>query len=152
MEFTTNNPTHRITIKGEIINRNDPNPRRREIGIDKVESRKLPLKDYPLTHRKIPDGLEVLASSGHGQCQASFHRYPEESRYGEGAYVGSATKRLNNDRSQAEKFSTFLEQAGVFTPGTLVNLDFVKCGQVINVYISGFSPATTKGSPPLMTP
>lgn len=152
MKFSTNNPTHRITVKGEIINRNDPNPRRREIVIEKAESRKLPLKDYPLTHENIPEGLEVLALSSHGQCQASFHRYPEKSRYGEGAYIGSATKRLNNDLSQAEKFSTFLEQAGVFTPGTPVNLDFQKFGTLIKVYLSGVSPATTKSSQRLVTP
>lgn len=152
MKFSTNNSNHRITLKGEIINRNDPNPRRREIGIEKAESRKLPLNDYPLTHIHTPEGLEALASSSHGQCQISFHRYPEGSHFGEGAYIGSATKRLNNDLSQAEKFSTFLEQAGVFKPGTLVNLDFVKYGQVINVYISGFSPTTAKSSPPLVTP
>lgn len=135
MRFSTNKPTQGITIRGEITDRKDLNKQRREIGIEKAESRKLPLKDYPLTHRNIPDGLEVLVLSSHGQCQASFHRYPEGSRFGEGAYIGSATNRLK-DRSQADRFSRFLQQAGVFMPGTPVNLDFVKYGQVINVCIS----------------
>lgn len=151
MRFSTNKPTHGITTMGEIIDRKDLNKQRREIGIEKAESRKLPLKDYPSTHKNIPDGLEVLALSSHGQCQASFHRYPEGSRFGESAYIGSATSRLK-DRSQADRFSIFLQQAGVFVPGTQVSLDFVKHGQVIHVYVSAVPPATTQSSPPLATP
>lgn len=150
MKFSTNTPTHGITVRGEIIDRQQPSKQRREIGIERAESHKLPLQDYPLTHLNTPDGLEVLASSSHGQCQASFHRYPELSRYGEGAYIGSATRRLK-DRSQADRFSVFLQQAGVSTPGTEVSLDFVKHGRVIHVYVSAVPPAAGHSAPSLAT-
>ncbi len=150
MNISTNNPTSRITTRGKVNDRKDPNRQRREIVIEKEESRRLPLNDYPLTHLSIPDGLEVLASSSHGQCQASFHRYPEGSRFGEGAHIYTATRRLK-DKSQADKFSVFLQQAGVFAPGTEVSLDFIKGGQVIHLYVSRVPPTTTQSSPPLAT-
>ena len=137
MRLSTNRPTLSITVSGVITDRDPkhPNRQRREIGIGKAESRRLPLKDYPLTHKEDPNGIAVLASSSHGQCQASFHRYPERTRFGEGAYVGSATRRLH-DRSQADEFTRFLQEAGVSRPGTAVSLDFKKHGQVVRVYIS----------------
>jgi hypothetical protein len=125
----------RITVKGKITDRKDPDRPRREILIEKTESRKLPIKDYPVTHKINPEGLEVIVISSQGErCQASFHRFTKASRFGEGAYIGSATKRLE-DRSQSNQFRNFLQQVGVFTPGTQVNLDFEKRGEVIRVYL-----------------
>ena len=151
MHYSTNNSTPRITVKGKIIDRKDLDRPRREIAIEKTESRKLPMKDYPLTHKNCPAGLEVMVISGAGKCQASFHRYPKQSRYGEGAYIGSATHRLH-DNSQSSLFRHFLQQTGVFTPGIQVNLEFQKCGNVIEVYLSGLCPSTTKNARPLVTP
>jgi hypothetical protein len=132
MNLSTN---PRITVKGKIIDRKDPDRPRREIVIEKTESRKLPIKDYPITHKIKPEGLEVIVISSQGECcQASFHRFTEASRFGESAYIGSATKRLE-DHSQSNQFRNFLQQAGVFTPGTQVNLDFEKRGEVIRVYL-----------------
>ncbi len=133
MNLSTNNSTPRITVKGEIIDRKDKKPGR-EIVIEKTESRKLPINDYPITHKRKPEGLEVIAVSRQGKCQASFHRYPKKSRYGEGAHIYTATRRLH-DNSQSDLFRNFLQQAGVFTPGTQVSLDFEKCGKVIRVYL-----------------
>ena len=135
MNNSTNNSTRRIPVKGKIIDRKDKKPGR-EIIIEKTESRKLPINDYPLTHKRKPEGLEVevIAVSSQGKCQASFHRYPEKSRYGEGAHIFTATRRLH-DNSQSDLFRNFLQHAGVFTPGTQVNLDFEKRGEVIKVYL-----------------
>ena len=152
MNDSTNNSTPMITVKGKIIDRKDPDRPRREIVIEKTESRKLPIKDYPITHKTIPEGLEAIVISSQGKCcQASFHRFAKASRFGEGAYIGSATKRLG-DRSQSNQFRNFLQQAGVFTPGTQVNLEFQKYGKVIRVYLSGTCPTTAKSSGPLVTP
>ncbi|MBI2852416.1 MAG: hypothetical protein HYX84_04880 [Chloroflexi bacterium] len=135
--------TSRTTVTGRISDRNEPNRLGREIVLEKAESRKLSIKDYPLTHKAVPEGLEVIAItvSHQAQCQASFHRYPEGSRYGESAYIGSATRRLK-DRSQAKQFRLLLQQTGVDKPGTLVNLDFVRHGNVIKVYV--YSPAINR--------
>ncbi len=135
MNDSTNNSTPRIPVKGKINDRKDKKPGR-EIVIEKTESRKLPIKDYPITHKTIPEGLEAIVISSQGKCcQASFHRFAKASRFGEGAHIFTATRRLN-DRSQAELFRNFLQKAEVFTPGTQVNLDFEKCGEVIRVYLS----------------
>ena len=135
MSISTNSSTPRIAIRGRINDREDPNGQRREIVIEKEESRKLPLKDYPLTHNGVPQGLEVelIAVRSQSKCHASFHRYPEESRYGEGAHIYTATTRLR-DYSQCGRFHSFLQEAGVLTPETEVNLDFEKSGAVIRVY------------------
>ncbi len=137
MNISTNNPASRVTIRGKINDRQDPNRQRREIAIEKEESRKLPLKDYPLTHNSVPQGLEVelIAERSQSKCQASFHRYPEESRFGEGAHIYTATTRLR-DYSQCGRFHSFLQEAGVLTPETEVNLDFEKSGAVIRVYLT----------------
>ena len=151
MNDSTNNSTPMITVKGKIIDRKDLDRPRREIAIEKTESRKLPMKDYPITHKICSEGLEVIIISGATKCQASFHRYPKQSRYGEGAYIGSATRRLH-DNSQSALFRNLLQQAGVFTPGAQVNLELQKCGKVIRVCLSGPYPATARGSGPLVTP
>ena len=152
MNCFTNDSTPKVTIKGDVVDRRDRDKERREIRIDKTESRKLPLKDYPVTHKTCPEGLETMVISGQTRCQASFHRYTEKTRGGEGAYIGSATRRLDNDRSQSEVFRNFLQEVGVFTPGTEVNLDLEKCGDVIRVYLSRLPPAKARSSPLLTRP
>ena len=137
MNISTNNPTSRITVRAKINDREDPGRQRREIVIEKGESRKLPLQDYPLTHKAHPEGLEVELIDTRSQtgCQASFHRYPEESRFGEGAHIYTATRRLK-DNSQCGLFHIFLQGVGVFTPGTPVTLGFERRGKAITVYLS----------------
>ena len=135
MNNLANNSALRISVEGRIIDRKDRDRPRREIAIEKTESRKLPIKDYPITHKTIPEGLEAIVISTQGECcQASFHRFIATSRFGEGAYIGSATKRLG-DRSQSNQFRNFLQKAEVFTPGTKVNLDFEKRGKATRVYV-----------------
>jgi len=125
-----NNSTHRVTVRGEISDRKDPHNPRREVKIKKTESCKLSRKDYPITLKEIPEGLavEIIDVRNRSSCQASLHSSSE------GAYIGSATRRLSNP-SQAALFSRFLQQAGVFRPGTPVDLDFEKCGNVIRVHL-----------------
>lgn len=130
MNNSMNNSTHRVTVRAEITDRKDPHHPRREVKIKKTESCRLSRKDYPITRKKIPEGLavEIIDVRNRRSCQASLHRSSE------GAYIGSATRRLS-DPSQAALFSRFLQQAGVFRPGTPVGLGFEECGNVIRVHL-----------------
>ena len=133
-----------ITVCGKIIDRKDKDKLGREIVVnEKSELYKLPIAHYPLTWETEPEGLAATLISGEHECEASFHRFPKEARGGEHVYIGSATRRLH-DTSQSALFRSFLQQAGVFTPGTQVNLNFQKCGNVIRVYFPGPCSATTK--------
>lgn len=125
-----------VTVKGKINDRKDKDKPRREILInEKSQLAKLPMADYPVTHMTEPKGLAATLISGEHKCEASFHRYPEGSRLGEHAYIGSATKRLR-DVDQASLFEEFLKKGRIFTPETEVRLDFKKCSQGMMVYIS----------------
>lgn len=136
MNGISEGPGGRITVKGKINNRKDQDKPRREILInEKGELARLPIKCYPLTHRITPEGLAVVLVSNEGTCEASFHRYLKENRYGEHVYIGSATQRLK-DISQAQLFGEFLIEGGVFTPDMEVKLDFECNDQIIQVYIS----------------
>lgn len=125
-----------ITVHGKVTDRKDRDKPRREIVInEKSELSKLPIAHYPLTWKTKPEGLPTMLMSATGaNCEASFHRFPEEARGGEHAYIGSATRRLRN-ASQSAIFRSFLIQTGVFAPETPVKLDFQKCGKVIKVYL-----------------
>ncbi len=114
----------KISVRAEIDAPDGEEKNRREIVVkDKVEYDKLPFDKYPITHGNRPEGIGVTLTDGHHECEASFHRYGKDSRYGEVFYIGSAYKRLGS-RDYTKKFRRFLEEVGTVDKGTFVNLEF----------------------------
>jgi len=114
----------KISVRAEIDAPDGEEKNRREILVkDKVEYDKLPFDKYPITHGNKPKGIGVTLTDGHHECEASFHRYGKDSRYGEVFYIGSAYKRLGS-RDYTKKFRRFLEEVGTVDKGTFVNLEF----------------------------
>jgi len=118
-----------VSLRGRIVAPDGENKNRREIVVaDKLECIKLSINKYPVTHKKIPEGIRVvLANDGH-KCEASFHRYDEKD--GGYCYIGSARKRLRTNACTSN-FRTFLEKVGVVKNGTIVMLAFD--GQKVNL-------------------
>lgn len=122
----------KISVIGEIVAPDGAENNRREISVrDKVEYDKLPFDKYPITHGNRREGIGVTLTDGHHECEASFHRYPKDSRYGESFYIGSANRRLGS-RDYTKKFRRFLEEVGTVNEGTFVRLEF----EQYRIYIS----------------
>jgi len=122
----------KISVRGEIVAPDGEEENRREVSVrDKGEYDKLPFDKYPITHHIRPKGIGVTLTYGHHECQASFHRYPKDSRCGESFYIGSAYKRLGS-RDYTKKFRRFLEEIGTVDKGTSVRLEF----EQYRIYVS----------------
>lgn len=114
-----------MPIRAKIVAPDGAEENRREILCeDPAEyNNQLPLNIFPITHLVRPEGIGVVLTDGHYECEASFHRFGEDCSFGEHFYIGSAYKRLGS-REYTKRFRRFLEIAGIVDNGTLVSLEF----------------------------
>lgn len=121
MNYADTGRGSKVSIKGMIVSPDGENKNRREVVVaDKLECFKLPINKYPVTHKKIPEGIRVVLANGVHECEASFHRYEKDGGY---CYIGSARKRLRKNICTSD-FRAFLEKVGAVMNGTNVMLDF----------------------------
>ncbi|WP_297987684.1 hypothetical protein [uncultured Anoxybacillus sp.] len=108
-----------MPIRAKIVAPDGTERNRREIFFRdrEIYDDQLPLDMYPITHLVNREGIGVILTDGHHECEASLHRYDEF------FYIGSAYRRLGS-RDYTRKFRRFLEEVGIVNEGTLVMLEF----------------------------